>query len=140
MATVPSPYVQNATGTTITFDSGFFAQITKVDWSGIKRKAIETSHMGQTATPGGKAGNATFTQGKISDPGEMKVEIHYNPDTVPPIDSAAETVTVTFPSGCTWAASAYMTDYSFQGELDGKYVATATLKFSGPITVTLKTS
>jgi hypothetical protein len=130
-----SPLVQCATGTSIAFSSSFFAQITKVDWSGIKRKSIETSHMGIAAPSVGTMGNATSIPGKITDPGELKVEIHFNPDTIPPIDAAASSCVITFPSTATWTCSAMMTDYSFQGELDGKYVATCTLKFSGNITV-----
>jgi hypothetical protein len=36
-------------GASITFASGFHAQITGVDWSGITRAALNTTHMGTTS-------------------------------------------------------------------------------------------
>jgi len=128
-----------STGLTITFSSGFFAQITDVQWSGITRPAIKTSHMGTAAPAAGKFGNDTFIPGDLSDPGELQVEGHFNPDTLPPIDGAAETCTVSIPGSATpatWAGSAFMTNFEVGMPLEDKMTFTATLKFSGNITRT----
>lgn len=119
------------TGTAITFDSGFFAEIISVNWTGISRPVIETSHMGTT--------NAmTFTPGNLYDPGELSVEMAFAPGTAPPYDSAAETCTVTYPDtgAATWAAEAFMSEFETTGTLEERMTATATLKYSGVITIT----
>ena len=117
------------TGIAITFDSGFFAEIVSVNHTGLSRAAINSSHMGTTVAH-------TFTAAKLFDPGQLEVELHFDPDTRPPIDDAAATATVTFPGGDTWAASAFMTDFEYTGPFEDKMTARGTLKYSGNITVT----
>jgi len=119
------------TGSTITFSSGFFGEILSIGWSGISREAIETSHMGTT-------GGRTFIPGDLYDPGELSVELNFEAtdDVTTPIAAAAETVTVTFPGSDTWAASGFMTSFEITDPLEDKMTASATIKFSGDITVT----
>lgn len=119
------------TGTAITFDSGFFAEILSVNWSGISRESIDTSHMGTT-------GGMTFTPGDLYDPGELQVEMAFVPGTSPPYDGAAETCTVTWPDAgaATWAASGFMTGFEVTGPLEERMTATGTVKLSGNITIT----
>lgn len=124
------------TGASITFSSGFLAKITNISWGGIARPSVATSHMGTAAAGAGKFGNATFIPGRIIDPGELSVELLYDPELNPPIAGAIETVTVTWPDGDTWAGSAFMTGFEITGPLDDAMTATATLKFSGEVTMT----
>ena len=134
--------VDVGTGIAITYSSSFFAQITNVSWSGMSREAIETTHMGTAAAAGGKFGNKTFILADTSNPGTLTVDGHFNPETSPPIDSAFETVTVTWPlasgdsSAGKWACSGAMTDFSMSAALDDKMTFSATLQFSGNITKT----
>lgn len=132
-------------GAAITFSSGFFGEITGARWTGWSRAAIPTSHTGLTAKANNRA-SATFVPGDIVDPGELEVDINFDKDTEPPMYADAETVTVTFDqetdeatSPATWAASGFLTSFSFDsngaGE-DGIISATGTIKFSGNITVT----
>lgn len=121
--------IEIGTGTTITFDSGFFAEIQSISWTGISRESIPSSHMGTTTA-------LTFSPTNLYDPGELEVELHFDPTETPPYGSAAETCTVTFPDGSTWVASAFMTEFQVQDPFEDKIVATATLKFSGAITIT----
>ena len=116
------------TSASIAFSSGFFAEITDINWSGINREAIDTSHMGTT-------GARTFTPAKLFDAGELEVEIHYIPATRPPIDQVAANCTITWPGGKTWAASAFMTEFAIKGPFENKMTATCKLKFSGDITI-----
>ena len=132
-----------ATGITLTFGtSGFTAELTSVSWSGISRVSLDTSHMGTAAPGSGKFGNMTFKPGDLSDPGELQVEFFFNPDTEPPIDQPAETITVTFPlvtgdtTAAKWAASGFITSYEMTGELENMMTGSMTVKFSGNVTQT----
>lgn len=115
------------TGTTITFSSGFAAKLLDVRWSGIHREAHPTSHMGTT-------GGMTFIPGDLYDPGEISFDLQFDTDAAAPITGAAETVTITFPDGETWACSAFLTDFEFHDPLEEVMTATATLKCTGSIT------
>ena len=100
-----SPSVDVATGITIVFGtSGFSAQILDVTPPGMSRESLETTHQ-STMT------QKTFMPADLYDSGELGFDIHFNPDTSPPIGGATETITITFPSGATWAFSGFMTNY-----------------------------
>lgn len=131
-----SPAVDIGTGTSITFASGFFARILNIDFDEFQRAALETSHMGIAAPSAGTFGNKTFIPGDLSDPGGIDVEIHLNPDTIPPIDSAAGAFTITFASGATWAGTGFMTGFKPTVPLEGVMTAKCKLKFTGAVTRT----
>lgn len=130
------PAVDIGTGTSITFSSGFFARILNIDFDEFQRAALETSHMGLAAPSAGTFGNKTFIPGDLSDPGGIDVEIHLNPDTLPPIDAASGAFTITFPSGATWAGNGFMTGFKPTVPLEGVMTAKCKLKFTGPVTRT----
>ena len=123
-------------GVTVTFSSTFLAEITSLSWTGISRAAIDTTHSGTSS------GAATFIPSDIEDYGELQVELLFKPNDTPPIASAAETVTVTFPvptgstNGATWAASGFLTGFEVGVPIDDRMTATATIKFSGVVTFT----
>ena len=118
-------------GTTITFQSGFFAEIQSVSVDGMSRAAHDKSHTGTDRW-------RTFFFSRLTDPGGLSVGIRYDPDTTPPINEAAETITITFPvpdgrdNGATIRCSGGMTEFSISGGApDGMLEASCTLKFSG---------
>lgn len=117
-------------GGTISFSTGFLAQIISVTLPEQAREAIDTSHAGTTG------GDMTFIPSDLIDHGELQVELNFDETTAPPIDSAAETVTITFASATTWAFTGFMTNYSAEAPIDDRMTATATIKVSGDITVT----
>ncbi len=127
----------------ITYSTSFLAEILNIDWSGIKREALDCTNMGVAAAGGGKFGNKLFIPSFYVDPGELSVEIQFQPDTLPPIASAAETVTVKLGNSSTqasWAGSGFMVDFAPKAPLDGTVMrATCKIKFSGNITVTAGT-
>lgn len=138
--------VDNGTGTTVTFGtSAFTAELLSVSWGGINRVSLETSHMATPAPGASNFGNMTFLPGDLSDPGELTMDIHFNPDTEPPIDQPAETITVTWPlaAGDTtpaiWAATGFVTSYEPGATLEEVMTATMTVKLSGNITLTAST-
>ena len=117
-------------GITITFASGFLAEITDTTPPEMSREAIDTSH---TATPNGAM---TFIPSDLIDYGECQVELNFDESESPPITSDAEAVTITFPSGTTWSFSGFLTNYSAAAPIDDRMTATATIKVSGAITIT----
>lgn len=139
--------VDIGTGTKVGFaTSSFTADLTGLTWSGISRESIETSHM-ETAAPGAdEFGNRTFVPGDLSDPGELTMQIHFNPGTLPPIDQPAEVITITWPLtknqtvAATWASEGFITDYNPDDPLEDKMTASITVKFSGNVTKTLGTT
>lgn len=128
--------IDNGTGTSIGFGtSSFAATVTAINGESIERVAIRTSHLGTTTAH-------TFTPGDLFDPGELSLDLQFDPDNKPPLNGAAETITVTFPvaagesSGATWAASGFVTGFSYGVPFEELMTGTMTIKLSGDITVT----
>ena len=120
-----------STGITITFSTGFFAEILDVSPPGSSRESIQTSHMGTT--------NAhTFTPADLVDWGELVVEMAFNPSTAIPIGGAAETITITFPDSgaAVWTFTGFMTGFEPSAPLEDRMTATATIKVTGAVVVT----
>jgi len=123
-------------GTSITFQSGFFAEITDVKISGIARESVDVTNFASTN------GWKEFIPSEMKDGGELEVEIIHDTNDAAPVDQASETVTITFPlkgaesSGATYASSGFMTNYDITVPGEDKITATATIKFSGAPTVT----
>lgn len=121
------------TGATLTFASSVWTgNIISMNWTGIARESVPTSHL---ETVGGR----TFIVGDLHDPGELEIEFQYEPDDRPPFDQAAEIITVTYPlaGGSTPAnhnASGFMTNFD-PGVLgvDELMIGSATIKFSGDV-------
>ncbi len=123
-------------GVSVAFQSGFLAEILSVNWDGLERGDIPSTHAG---TAGGWM---TFIPSDLKNPGELTVELQFNPDDSPPIDQPAETITVALPipaggsTAATWACSGYMKSMSAAIPHDDKMTASAVLKFSGQPTFT----
>lgn len=116
-------------GITITFDSGFLAEIIDVTPNEMSREAIDTTH---TATTNGAM---TFIPSDLIDYGELQCEINFAEGTAPPIDDAAESVVITFASGTTWTFTGFMTNYAPAAPIDDRMTASVTIKASGAITI-----
>ena len=119
------------TGISISWESGFLAEITDVSLGGMSRPVLKTSHMQTTD-------DDTFIPGDLVDNGELRVEIGFDPSATPPIANAASTLTITFPNSAasTWAFSAFMSDFEWTGPLEDLMKATCTIKATGAITIT----
>lgn len=130
------PVTDEGRGTTILFGtSAFSANLLAINGFGFSRAAIETTRM-NTST------NRTFMPEDLVDRGELELELEFDPSLTPPIASAAETVTITFPvpsgltTGATWAASCFATNYSGAVRIAERMQCTLTLKISGAVTIT----
>lgn len=120
-------------GATITFQSGFFGELTAISHSGYARGVTETTH--STSTSGWR----TFQPSDLKDAGEVEVTVRFDPNDTPPIDQAAETGTITFPvpsggsTGATLTATMFLTDFQYSVDAigDDAMEGSGTLKLSG---------
>ena len=121
---------QVGTGISIQFQSGFLAEILNVSDQGMERASIDASHMGSA--------QMEFLPGQLPNWGQLECEIAFDPDLKPPIDATdgIEVVTITYPNGTTWARSGFMTGFQYQAPLEERMTATASIKFTGDLTVT----
>lgn len=117
------------TGTTITFASGFFAEVLSIAGPSGSRVSLQTSHMGTTTAH-------TFVPGDLVDWGEMTVEMHYVAGEDPPIDDVVESVTITFPDSAssTLSFDGFMTGFEITNTLEEIITASATIKATGDVT------
>jgi hypothetical protein len=126
-------------GHALTFSSSFFGYVRVTSVNNIAREAIETTHSGSAN------GTRTYIPSDLEDCGEVQIEGLLDHNTTPPIASAAESFTLTFPLAtgetvaANWAGSAFMTSFSASVPYDGVCTFTATLKFAGAITCTAAT-
>lgn len=117
-------------GITIAFASGFFAEITDVTLPEEAREKIDVSH---TTSPDERR---EYIMSELVDSGELEVELNFDPDADPPIDDPFEPVTISFPSGATWAFSGALMSYGGEAPIDDRMVANAKLAITGKITRT----
>ena len=88
----------------------------------------------------GRLTATTYIPGDLSDPGELVMEVELNPDTEPPIDQPAETITITFPlvtgdaDAADWQFSGFATGFEINVPLEDKMTATLTVKATGNVT------
>ena len=79
------------TATTIAFGtSSFTAEVKSLNGSDVTREDVDVTHMGSTSY-------MEFQPAELADAGAIEMEIHFDPDSQPPILGAAETITITFP-------------------------------------------
>lgn len=121
-----------AHGVTISFAmSGFTGEIVNVTPPNTSRASIGTTHAGTLNAK-------TFMPGDLPDRGEFSFDVHFNPDTEPPVKGEAETITITFKQGATWVFDGFVTGYAPAGtetEGDTKISATITVKVTGDIAI-----
>lgn len=124
------------TGTTFTFAvSGFQTGATFTEASGsMSRGAVETTHLGST-------GGREFAPEDLPDFGELTVTLDWDPAEFNVtggqlIAVAAETVTVTFPTGDTYAATMFCTGVNWGPvRVNERMYANCTFKVSGAVTI-----
>lgn len=118
------------TGTTITFASGFLAEIIDVSPPNASRESVQVSHMETTIAH-------RFLPTKLVDWGELGVEMAFDASTKPPVNDNPESVTITFPdsNSSTWTFQGFLTGFEPGDPLEDRATATATLKVDGDVTV-----
>lgn len=111
-------------------------KVNAVNWGGISRDVVDASHM---LTSGGKE----FVASENYDPGELSVEIHFDPSVNPiaPMTNAttAQVVAVRFANGGTttamWSAYGFLSGFEAGAPKDDMMTGTVTIKLSGSVNV-----
>lgn len=120
------------TGTTVSWATLTFPEITNVRWSGASIETVETTHMGTTDA-------RTFKATDLPDMGTVEITGFFTPglDMPAALGGAAASLTVNFAgSSDTWAASAIGIGIEVDDPLEGMMTYTFTCKITGDITVT----
>lgn len=134
-----APTARIGLGTTLDLlTSGAEFEKVKIDWDGMTRTAHETTHLGTSRPGSGNHGSRTFIPGRVTDPGNLKVEVHFNPDEVALIEGAAEQFRITLPlengqlTAARWEVSGFVVNVSGMSfEPDSKVMQTFEIKCSG---------
>lgn len=119
---------QVGTGISIAFSGGFLAEILSVADQNMQRASIDATHMGSV--------QMEFLPGKLPDWGQLECELAFDPTVKPPMTGIPETVTITYPDNSTWARSGFLIGFQSQAPLEERMTATASIKFTGDLTVT----
>ena len=129
--------VDTGNGGTITFgSSGWSGQFTAIRRSGETRPSIDTTNLATTTA-------RTFIPADLVDRGSIECDIQYDPDEPPPITSAAETITLTFPipSGLSNGATivgllSFITDHDLDIPEGDLMTGSITIKWGKDVTFT----
>ena len=117
------------TGATFTF-TGFTAEATSISMSLYQRTAVDTSHLGTT--------NArTFIPGDLYDPGTVEIEFQVDAgdNYATPAVAAASNLVITWETGDTVTASAFVTGIDWNIPLEELQTGTISFKLAGAITI-----
>jgi len=123
-------------GTTLKVGTAATTQfkITNINWSGIERAVVDASHM---ATVGGKS----FVASEIYDPGELGVEVLFDPSVSPfgllTNVTTSQAIEVRFANGGTttslWSAFGYVSGFEAGSPVEDMQTGTLTIKLSGSV-------
>lgn len=126
---------KEGTGVSIGFgSSNWTAEFTKIGGLELSREALDTTHLGTTSYK-------TKVPASLVEAGELEVEFWFDPGDSPPISSAAETITITYPDTETWSFSGFMTNFKAGSAVDGELMSgSATLVAAGAPTISSSSS
>lgn len=115
-----------ATGTTLTFHTGLFAEIYDMSIS-VSRPAIAVSHMSST-------GGNVYLPGKLVD-WTMEVVCAYTGQAMPFASTdVAEAISVSTPDSQGWSGTAFVESAQVSTPLEGRQELRVTLRGSGAVT------
>lgn len=111
-------------GQTISFSTGFFAKILSLSHN-IKRASIDMTHSTSTS------GYMEKEPSDIIDPGQLTVQLLFNPATTRPIANNTEEITITYSDGSTTVCDGFLVSLSNESPHDNRITATAVIEFTG---------
>jgi hypothetical protein len=125
-------------GITATFGtSSYSMEYTELELSGASRNAIDVTHMTSTAPTGDQIGGKEFIPEDLADGGILTLTGHENPDSFPPLNGAAETLTLQFPAtggdstGASWAFTCFVIDVGISMPRGDKMTRSVQVKITG---------
>lgn len=131
-------------GLTVAFGTSAFSQnLLSYTMSGRSIGAIETTHQGTTVATSNEVGGKTYAAEYFGDPGTLVLNMHYDPDKVPPMNGVAETITITYrtesgdSTGTILSVSGLLVDDSVDYGEDGIVTWSGTWQCSGVWTRTV---
>jgi hypothetical protein len=119
---------QLGTGTSISFATGFLAEVLDVRPPAGSRGKVDTTHM---LTENARTNMPT----KLVEWGECEMDIHFQPGVDPPLKDEEETITITFPDGETWEFTGWMSRFEPSVPLEDKMTATVAIQVNGDVTI-----
>ena len=117
--------------------TGWAPEVVSITIGGITRPAIDFTHLLTPIPAAGEMGGRVFKPGKLADPGEIGMELHWDADTVPPIMQPAEDLTLEFPladggnTPAKYTFQGFLTAVSGVVPLEEKMAGNGTVKVSG---------
>lgn len=144
---------RTGTGATITFGtSSFTCKLISVSGAGASRTAVDVTDMTDLGTDQSSGGTDKvqgvdlsavvvhkFDEGSVTFK-PLECTVSHDPDQVCPVGAAAETITFkskpvsTQTAGAGFSFTGFVTNYEFDGELDGHQTATLTIQPKGEYT------
>jgi len=121
--------------------SGFFAEVTGVDWDGIERAFHESTHMETPKISNGVAAR-TYFMSDLVDFGQLRFQMYYDGDRQPPVYDDPETITLEGPvprgksRGPLLTGPAGLNTFGASMPFDQKMTCDAGLKWLGAVTFT----
>ena len=134
-------------GSKIVFaDSKFAAEVVSYALGGISRDAVDVTHQESPEAAANQFGNMEYEPDPNVNAGTLTLEIHFDPNDVPPVHHPKEDVTLTFriksneKSSVSWSGKAFATSYDASVPLQGKCTGSLGFKWAGPVTRTRSTT
>ena len=126
------------TGITMTFaTSGFSGEILEIpNPPEFVREALEYTKLNPDANSANGFGKVQRIASDIISVQPLEIMGNFDPGVSPPIDDAAETITITFPGGETWVFTGFMTNYKPGALNHGRMEYNATIAIDGEIVIT----
>jgi len=120
-----------STGIVIAFATGFLAEMLDITPPGSTRESVNVSHQGTID-------DHNFIPVKLTDNGELAMDVQYDPAVAPPIHEDPEVITMTYAnSGASvWTFTGFMTGFEPSAPFEDKLTAAITIKVDGAIAIT----
>lgn len=118
------------TGSSIEFQTGFFAEVLDIKPPAPTREPVQTSHMLTTTAH-------TYMPVELVDWQELVVEMAFEPSVELPMNEEPEEVVITFDDSgdTTWTFQGFMTKFEPSVPLENRCTGTATIKVTGAVSV-----
>lgn len=118
-------------------------QVTNIEWDGLERAVIETTHLLSTRPDHTNVGGRTYMMGDLDNPGDITIEISFDANKIPPFRPSAtteqEVLTLTFLSGsstsATWVVTGGLKSFRLTNPLEERCTAVLVWKCSGLLTI-----
>lgn len=120
--------MQLGTGTSISWENGFFAEVLDIRPPACTRGKVDTTHM---LTQVARENLPTV----LKEWGELEVDMAFDPAARLPMDRTPTECVITFPDGETWTFDGWMSRYEPTVPLEDKMTTTAALQVSGDVNI-----